>query len=123
MVVRAATVCLLVVVLLACPYPCLMHAAVGLGNSATEPCQADDDCCGSPGSETGKDHSGAPAPCSQGGTCLCHGAVMERHVAPPALDCEIVTFLPHDAGTRDRGCGRQRAGFRHRTGRVSLCCR
>jgi hypothetical protein len=116
-VFRAATVFLLVAVLLACPYSCLVRAAVSLADPATEePCEADDGCCGSPGSESGKDHTGTPASCPQVGTCLCHGAVIERHVAPPQPDCEIETLLPHDvvlaigdAAAGERSCAAEPA--------------
>ena len=97
MVFRSAVDCLLIAVLMACPYPCLMGAAASMGGPATGSCQAHDSCCPSSGSKTSKDRPSAPVSCPESGTCLCHGAVMDRHVAPPTPDCEIVTFLPMDA--------------------------
>jgi hypothetical protein len=96
-VFRTATIYVLVAVLLACPYPCLIRAAAELEKPVTECCGADDDCCGFPCCGADKDHSGAPSSCPEGGTCLCHGAVMERPAAPPILDCAIAAFLPLDA--------------------------
>jgi hypothetical protein len=116
MVLRAAIVHLLVAVLLACPYPCLMRAAASLAACAADDCAVDDDCCGSPGSETGDGHCGTPDCCPEGGTCLCHGAVISPHVAPPSLDLAIVTLLSLDGPTLvretvaiDRGFGDEQA--------------
>ena len=97
MVFRSGAVYLLVAVLLACPYPCLLRATAYMEASAIGTCRANDSCCPSPGSKTGKDHPSAPVSCPEGGTCLCHGAVMDRHVEMPNPDHAVVTSLPPDA--------------------------
>ena len=94
---RRVTVYLLVVTVLACPYPCLARAAVGAQASTIQECREADSCCPRPHSETGKDQSGKPISWPESGTCLCHGAVADRHVAPPDPDAGIAAFLPLDA--------------------------
>jgi len=49
--------------------------------------------------------------CPKGGTCLCHGAVMDRHVTPPNPDCEMVTCLPLDAVLLIQGVFAGQRGF------------
>jgi hypothetical protein len=97
MVLRSVVAHFLILLLLACPYPCLTRAEACVQGPAKGKCRPHDSCCSCPCSKTGEDRPGAPVSCPEGGTCLCHGAVMERHVAPPNPDCQFVTFLPLDA--------------------------
>ena len=89
--------CVLIATLLLCPYTCLSHAAAGSWASATAGRQTCDCCCPGPASEAGKDRPCEPGSSPVNGTCLCHGAVMDRHVAPPTLDQAFVAILPLDA--------------------------
>jgi hypothetical protein len=102
-VVRAIGVHLLVVVLLACPFPCLGRAAAGSGAAcAGGNCGGDDDCCPASGSNSGQ---GAPRTPERigGGTCLCHGAVMDRHTPSVTLDHQLIAVLPTDELSRQLG--------------------
>jgi hypothetical protein len=99
MVLRAATIHLLVAVLLACPYVCLLGAADSVGPTAARDgrharCRC---CCSGPCSDEGKDRPGKRDSRQESGTCLCHGAVMDRQVSLPNPGHEVVTFLPLDA--------------------------
>lgn len=94
MTIRAAKVYTLVAVLLACPFPCLARGVVGVGGSALGDC-ATTDACGCPASESGDERPGDPCSDSNsGGTCLCHGAVMDRPAELPSPDAWIVSLLP-----------------------------
>jgi len=98
-VVRGFTVHLLVGVLLACPFPCLAKAA-GSGPVAVRGhCGGGDCCCPKPGSESDQRGPTGPERCD-GGTCLCHGAVMDRLVWLPSLDFQLVAILPADEVSR-----------------------
>jgi hypothetical protein len=92
---RRVTVYLLVVAVLACPYPCLARAAGGQASAIGE-CRDADSCCPGPRSATGRNQSGQPIALPGSGTCLCHGAVADRPVAPPDPDAGIAAFLPSD---------------------------
>lgn len=90
---QAATVYLLVAVLLACPFPCLAQAAASVGGCAAGDC-ATTDACSCPSSEGGKEQSNDPCSDRGSGTCLCHGAVMDRPAELPNPDAGIVSLLP-----------------------------
>jgi hypothetical protein len=87
-VFRAFTVYLVVGVLVACPFPCLAKAAEGTSAACTGGgCGACDCCCPDSGSESDGDGPVTPD-CCDGGTCLCHGAVVEPHVQLPSPQAE-----------------------------------
>ena len=91
---QAATVYLLVAVLLACPFPCLAQAAASVGGCAVGDC-ATTDACACPASESGNERSDDPcSDPSSNGTCLCHGAVMDRPAELPSPAAGIVSLLP-----------------------------
>jgi len=96
MELQTATVYLLVAVLLACPFPCLAQAAGSMGVCATNDCTATDACC-CPSSEGGKEQSNDPCSDQGCGTCLCHGAVMDRPAVVPSPDPGIVSLMPSAA--------------------------
>ena len=94
---RRATVFIIIGTLLFCPYTCLGRAAAATEtDSLAHDCRGDD-CCGSlPGSGAGGDrpkpsHSGA-----QGGSCLCHGAVLQSPAIMPGVDAGPVAFVAVD---------------------------
>lgn len=99
MIPRAATVCLLVAVLLACPLPCLSRAAASVrgcgGHSQGQDACCQDACCPRP--ESGEDRPCERDSRSGSGMCLCHGAVMDRPTTPPSPDGGLVSVLPLDA--------------------------
>jgi len=90
---QSATVYLLVAVLLACPFPCLAQAAASVGGCAVGDC-ATTDACACPASESGHERSDDPCSDRDSGTCLCHGAVMDRPAELPSPDVGIVSLLP-----------------------------
>lgn len=92
---QAATVYLLVAVLLACPFPCLAQAAASVGGCAVDVCCRTDDCS-CPASDRGSERSDDPCSDRDSGTCLCHGAVMDRPAELPNPDAGIVSLLPLD---------------------------
>ncbi len=92
---RTATVYLLVAVLLACPFPCLARAAASVGGCAADNCSTTD-ACSCPASDRGEERPDAPCSDPGSGTCLCHGAVMDRPAALPSPDAGIVSLLPLD---------------------------
>lgn len=92
---QTATVYLLVAVLLACPFPCLAHAAANVDGCAVGDC-ATTDTCSCPASNRGNEQSDDPCSDPGNGTCLCHGAVMDRPAALPNPDAGIVSLLPLD---------------------------
>jgi hypothetical protein len=101
MVFRTATIHLLVAVLLVCPYVCFSGAAEGQASQAGRQgrtkracCHC---CCSGPCSDNGKDKPGKQDSRPKSGTCLCHGAVMDRAIAMPDPGYELVAFLPPDA--------------------------
>ncbi len=99
MVLRTATVYTLVCVLLVCPYPCFARAA----NTCCEvtekdcDCQDQDCCCPADSPETGDSLPFNPDCCTQGGTCLCHGAILGHCADPIIIDAGLVAPLPLDA--------------------------
>jgi hypothetical protein len=85
MIFRVFTVHLLVVALLACPFPCLASAAAGAsargkaaGVEKTCVCR----CCCPPPAKEGRPVR--PVRSEAGGTCLCHGAVVRPAVEMPS---------------------------------------
>jgi hypothetical protein len=97
---RVATIHAVVGVLLACPFVCLSHAAAaaaGAQASAAVGGQSGCDCCSGSCPGGSKDCPGKPDSRQGGGTCLCHGAVMDRHVVSPDPGLAVVTFLLPDA--------------------------
>ena len=98
MTLRTAIVCLVVAVLLVCPYLCLSNAAAGLGAASMRGSQGKCcDCCSRSAPQESEDGPNQPDSRQGSGTCLCHGAVMGQHVSPPNSDNAIITFLPLDA--------------------------
>lgn len=93
-----ATVHLLAAVLLACPYLCLSNASVVSAKSFMHPSPLRGcDCCSHSAPQDSKDCPSQPDSRQGSGTCLCHGAVMDRHVEMPNPDHAVVTCLPLDA--------------------------
>ncbi len=94
-----ATVYLLVATLLACPYFCLANVTAVTGASLLRDQHTGSyDCCSRPDPLDSKHRPGQPESRQGSGMCLCHGAVMDRHVETPDLQEALVTFLPPDAG-------------------------
>ena len=96
MVCRTITAYLMVGTLLACPFPCLAEAAcaagsAGLGGHSS----GGGDCCLSVQSDVGQDE-GEDCGCNDGGTCLCHGAVMKPHTPPPGPQSDLVAVVHVD---------------------------
>lgn len=85
MLVRRAIVWLVIGTVVACPFPCLAEAAQGFASDATV-VRNQCGCCG-PVQPT----EPVPLPSSQGGTCLCHGAVLEHVAQVPALELQPVS--------------------------------
>ena len=95
---RIGTVHLLAAILLACPYVCLSSAAAGSGGAS--PCGSRSGgckCCSHPAPQGKKGGPKQPNSRPGGGVCLCHGAVVERHVEMPNPDDAAATCLPSDA--------------------------
>lgn len=99
MVLRTATVYSLVCVLLVCPYPCLARAANACCEGSEKDCgyQDRDPCCPADTSEKGDNLPGNSDCCTQGGTCLCHGAILEHCAYPIIIDAGLVAPLPVEA--------------------------
>lgn len=95
---RSVTAYLLVATLLACPLPCLSHAAACAAGmcSGEASCGRQDTCCPGPESSSGKDRPGESDSRGDNGTCLCHGAVKERPTIPPAPDNWVVSLPPSE---------------------------
>lgn len=89
-----ATVHLLVAILLACPYVCHVKTADGMEKPIAHNARAGKcPCCCEPDSQDRRSCPDRPAS-RTGGACLCHGAVMDRHVVPPENHRGFVTYLP-----------------------------
>jgi hypothetical protein len=99
MIYRIAITWFLVATMLLCPFICMANASVTSG--ATKRGQLSRCCC-CPCSDSEKSGN---APCKQGskeqgGTCLCHGAVLQSPTVPsnpnagPALFVLVDDFLP-----------------------------
>jgi hypothetical protein len=93
---KRATIYVVIGTLLFCPYTCLgRSAAVAKTVDSVRDC-SDDDCCSpAPASDSGKDHPSNSG--RQGGTCLCHGAVLQSPAILPGVDAGPVTFVAIDA--------------------------
>lgn len=87
-----ATIYLLVGTLLVCPYFCLPWAAANETACLARGCQGDR-CCPSPASVPNGDRPGDSDSRTQGGDCLCHGAVLQSPTTPPSLDSGLAAFL------------------------------
>ncbi|HEY4760091.1 MAG TPA: hypothetical protein VIH42_05875, partial [Thermoguttaceae bacterium] len=48
-------------------------------------------------SETSRELPGYPDSSAQGGTCLCHGAIVIHATFAPNIDDGLVTYVPLDA--------------------------
>jgi hypothetical protein len=96
MVFRTATVYTLVCVLLFCPYPCLARAVNNCCEKTENECdcQDRDPCCPADSSDSGDNLPVNHDCCSQGGTCLCHGAILEHCANPIIIDAGLVAPLP-----------------------------
>jgi hypothetical protein len=96
-----ATVHLLTAILLVCPYLCLSNAATGTDASSTRVHHsAGCDCCSRSVPQDSQDSENCPdQPDSRqgSGTCLCHGAVMDRHIEMFTPDHAVVVCLPSGA--------------------------
>lgn len=92
---RTATIHVLVGTLVVCPYFCLPQAAANGTASLARDCQGDR-CCPSPASVPNGDRPGDSDSRTQGGDCLCHGAVLQLPATPPSLDHGPAAFLPVD---------------------------
>jgi hypothetical protein len=100
---RAAATYLVVAVLLVCPYLCFAGASVSCRPTAG--CnEADDDdsccdcCCGGPSADHSKGQPGQPDSRQAGGTCLCHGAVMEPAPSlPNPIQVSLTLYSPYVA--------------------------
>jgi len=83
------------------------------------------DCCAPLAAQDGDGCPARPAPPVESGTCLCHGAVMDRDVEAPDPDHAPVTFRLVDPGTlcRDSASAAQNVATdqirAHFTGAVS----
>jgi hypothetical protein len=93
---RTAIVHVLVVILLACPFICLSGAAAGRHVAPSLQKQPGCSCCSQSTPSKGKNDPGKPSSRQEGGTCLCHGAVMDRHVVMPDANHEIITSIVLD---------------------------
>jgi len=102
---RVATVHFVVAVLLACPFACLAQAAASLPPwTWTLASDSGCDCCSRSIPRDSHKCPGKPADSRQGsGTCLCHGAVMDRPAVPPDPGHEVVGFVPLDTVLVVRG--------------------
>jgi hypothetical protein len=107
-----ATVYVTIGTLLLCPYLCLGQVAAVYKTSTGVACDCQDDdcCCPMPASDSDGNRPSDSDSRTQGGTCLCHGAILQSPVAPPSLDCGPVTFslagdLSAAAGPSLRGDG------------------
>ena len=86
MVVRIATVWVLVATLGVCPFACLAESVAALTASKVEHGSGAADCCCAPsGTPAGDRGPGDRDPSEKGGSCLCHGAVMADHAPDSEL--------------------------------------
>lgn len=90
---RMATIYVLVGTMLFCPYLCLPQAtANGTAGLACE-CQGDR-CCPSPATAPSGEQPDDSGSKTQGGNCLCHGAVLQSPTSLPSLDIAFSALLP-----------------------------
>jgi len=91
------TAYVILVTLLLCPYLCLGRVATACGTDfAANDCRDDDCCCPSPVSDSNKDRPRDSDSGRQGGTCLCHGAVLQPPIILPSVDAGFATFAAVD---------------------------
>lgn len=92
MLFRRVIVWLVIGTVLLCPFPCLAEAVRSLNDDATVSCGLCRCCC--PVQNT----KPAPRPSNEGGTCLCHGAVLDHVTHLPVLELQLTPqFLGDDA--------------------------
>jgi hypothetical protein len=122
LVIRFATVHLVAVVLLVCPYLCLpgFSSAAGEASGCSES-EEECDCYRQPTQADRDNCPCQPTPRQGCGSCLCRGAIMDRHVDAPAPDYSVVSFLLADTGfpagefSDGTGFSTHRAGGSHPT--------
>ena len=92
---RTATIYTVIVALLFCPYICFIRAGAIQGASCRVRANRVCHCCSpSPTSEPGKDRPNNSK--TEGGNCLCHGAVLQSPTILPSLDIIPTVFMPGD---------------------------
>jgi hypothetical protein len=94
-----ATVHLLTAVLLVCPYLCLSHTPAG-ASSTCGPRSVCCDCCSRSAPQQNQGDRDRPNQSDSrkgSGTCLCHGAVIDRHAEMPNPHQVVATYLQLDA--------------------------
>ena len=80
MVVRIATNWVLIVTLVICPFACLgQSVGTTVASETGAGCRVADRCCAPSGTPTGDRGPSDRDPSDEGGSCLCHGAVMTDH--------------------------------------------
>jgi hypothetical protein len=96
---RVATVHAVAVVLLTCPVVCLSHSAAAMSAPQGRSRAACGCCCRQlPGPNSpNQERPGKPDSRQGNGTCLCHGAVMDRHVVLPDPGQQVLGLVPPDA--------------------------
>lgn len=94
---RLAVVHLVAAVLVVCPYVCLWGPARGTNVSSARGSRFACSCCSRCAPANGKDGPAKPDSGKMSGTCLCHGAVVGRHVAPPDPGHEVLGVVAQDA--------------------------
>jgi hypothetical protein len=94
MILRAIVVCLVACNLLVCPLLCLAQVAAGGATPrAGRACRACGCCCPKPQPDSGRERP-ANSRSDQGGTCLCHGAVLMKPVVSlPSPQGELAVFV------------------------------
>jgi hypothetical protein len=98
MLLRRVLIYTLICTLLLCPYPCLAKGADNCREThgKSSDCKNQDGCCPKTSSETQNNKSDDSNSNNQGGTCLCHGAILGHVKAPINADMESAsTFSPH----------------------------
>ena len=92
---RRATIYVVIGTLLLCPYTCLGRAAaVAATVDSVRDCPDDDCCSPTPTPDSGKDRPNDSG--RQGGSCLCHGAVLQSPAIFPDVDASPVAFMVAD---------------------------
>ena len=92
---RRATIYVVIGTLLLCPYTCLGRAvAVAETADCVRDCPDDDCCSPTPTPDSGKDRPSDSS--GQGGSCLCHGAVLQSPAILPGVDAGPAVFVAVD---------------------------
>jgi hypothetical protein len=96
MIFRTTIVYTIVCALVLCPYPCLAKTVNSCCEATEEDrdCQDRDSCCPADPSDSGDNPQNNSDCCTQCGTCLCHGAILEHCSAPIHIDTDSITPLP-----------------------------